>query len=95
MSLILERIEAVDRNLSERVTITERNLQQRLDTQDRTLRDIQAQTRATNGRVTALEKARERAQGVMTAFAWLPVVLSSLLTAGLTVLVTALSGGIH
>lgn len=93
--LLREQISSLEMNLNRRLDTTERNVKERFDRQDRELAEIKAQTKATNGRVTVLEKARERAQGVMFAFSWLPPVLASVVTAGLTVLIMALSGGIH
>lgn len=43
---------------------------------------IEEQVRATNGRVTALELARERQKGFVSAFKWAPSVVASLITAG-------------
>lgn len=56
---------------------------------------IERHVSETNGRVSALEKARERAQGVIFAYSWLPSTLSAVLGAGLTILIIALSGGLH
>lgn len=81
--------------LAEQISALERNVNRRFDAQDDELKEIKRQTRETNGRVTMLEKARARTQGAVSAYAWVPVVLSSLLAAGLTILVMALSGGIH
>lgn len=94
-TMLKEQIATLERNLNQRLDTTEQNVKERFDRQDRELAEIKAQTKATNGRVTVLEKARERAQGVMFAFSWLPPVLASVVTAGLTVLIMALSGGIH
>lgn len=84
MELVLDRIDAVERNLGGQIGSLADDL-----------REVKKQTQLTNGRVTVLEKARERAQGVMFAFSWLPLALSAILTAGLTILVMALSGSIH
>ena len=81
--------------LNEKIDTLERNLNRRLDIQDRALSDIKTQTQLTNGRVTALERARERAQGVMFAFSWLPPVITAAVTAGLTILTMALTGNLH
>jgi hypothetical protein len=72
----------------------ERSVNRRFDQQDEQLADIKAQTTRTNGRVTALESARHRAEGTIAAFRWVPAVLGALLTAGITILVMALSGTI-
>lgn len=94
-SLIIEKINMVEGNLSRRLDDQNRELSRRLDEQDRTLHDIQEQTRRTNGRVTALEAARERGMGVLAAYKWVPVVLAGALSAGLALLGTALAGGFH
>lgn len=86
---------SVNHMLNEKIDTLERNLNKRLDMQDDALRDIKKQTMATNGRVGALEQARMRAQGVMFAFSWLPPVLTAVVTAGLTVLIIAITGGLH
>lgn len=80
--------------LERQIQTLETNLNRRLDRQDRELGEIKAQTIATNGRVTDLEKARERIQGVVAAYRWVPVVLSALLTAGMTILVMVVTGAI-
>jgi hypothetical protein len=85
----------VNHMLNDKIDTLERNLNRRLDAQDRALGEIKRQTQATNGRVGALEQARMRAQGVMFAFSWLPPVLTAVVTAGLTVLIIALTGGLH
>ena len=86
---------SVNHLLNEKIDALERNLNKRLDIQDDALRDIKKQTQATNGRVGALEQARVRAQGVMYAFKWVPPILTAAVTAGLTILTLALTGGIH
>lgn len=86
---------SVNHMLNEKIDTLERNLNKRLDLQDAALREIKVQTTATNGRVGTLEQARMRAQGVMFAFSWLPPVLTAVVTAGLTVLIIAITGGIH
>jgi chromosome segregation ATPase len=94
-SLILDKLDATAESLNARLDATERALSQRLDRQDRDLDEIKKQTQRTNGRVTALERARERAQGVIFAYSWLPSTLSAVLGSGLTILVMALSGNLH
>lgn len=86
---------SINQMLNEKIDVLERNLNRRLDAQDDALREIKRQTQATNGRVGALEQARERAQGVMFAFRWVPPILTAAVTAGLTILTLALTGGIH
>lgn len=86
---------SVNHLLNEKIDTLERNLNKRLDIQDDALREIKRQTAATNGRVGALEQARIRAQGVMYAFKWVPPILTAAVTAGLTILTLALTGGIH
>jgi hypothetical protein len=93
-SLLEKQISTLEANLNRRLDATELNVGQRFDRQDKELREIKQQTQRTNGRVTVLEKARERAQGVMFAFSWLPPVLTALVTAGLTILIMALTGGL-
>jgi len=96
----------IDSLLRDQISTLERNLNSRLDRQDSAQQDFKDETRRalgrieakvdkTNGRVTVLERARERAQGVMFAFSWLPPTLAAVVTAGLTVLIMALSGGLH
>jgi hypothetical protein len=75
MDLVIQRIDAVERNLNKR-----------LDQQDDELKSIHDQTKLTNGRVTALEKARERAAGVASAYSWVLPILCALLAGGLAVL---------
>jgi hypothetical protein len=98
-SLILDRLDAVAVTLNARLDATERALGQRLDRQDTDLGEIKRQTQKTNGRVTALERARERTQGAISAIRWVPEfsrgIFLSALGAGLTILVMALSGSIH
>lgn len=94
-SLILDKLKMTEENLNRRLDESDRNTNRRLDTQDTALVEIRTQTQLTNGRVTTLEKARERTQGVISAYRWLPTALSAILGAGLTILVMALSGGIH
>lgn len=94
-SLLRDQISTLERNLNRRLDATERAVGERFDQQDKALVEIKKQTQATNGRVTVLEKARERAQGVMFAFKWAPGVLTAMVTAGLTILIMALSGGVH
>lgn len=85
----------VDAMIIDKINTLERNLERRLDEQDRQLRDIKTQTQLTNGRVTTLERARERGMGVIAAYRWIPVVIGGALSAGLALLGTALAGGIH
>jgi hypothetical protein len=94
ISLLRDQISTLEANLNKRLDITEDSVTNRFDQQDNTLKRIEAQVQKTNGRVTVLERARDRAQGVVTAFRWIPFVLGSGLTAGLTILVMALSGGL-
>lgn len=84
LSLIVSSIEALDRSLN-----------RRLDDQDRALARVEAKVDKTNGRVTVLEKARERGQGMVAAFRWVPSLIASGVTAGLTILIMAVSGGLH
>lgn len=94
-AMLRDQITTLERNLNRRLDATENAVGERFDRQDRELREIKKQTQVTNGRVTVLEKARERAQGVMFAFRWMPATLAAIVTAGLTVLIMALSGGLH
>jgi hypothetical protein len=94
-SLLRDQIATLERNLNRRLDTTERNMGERLDRQDTQLQRIEGKVDKTNGRVTVLEKARERAQGVVSAYRWLPPTLAAIVTAGMTVLIMALSGGLH
>lgn len=94
-SMLEKQITTLERNLNHRLDATEVSVNARFDRQDRDLQEIKAQTQRTNGRVTALEKARERAQGTMAAFSWLPSVLVAFVTSGLTILTMVLTGTIH
>jgi hypothetical protein len=98
----------VDREdlILDKINTLERNLNRRLDEQDAAAREFKAevngrlveiktQTTLTNGRVTALERVRERGLGVLAAYKWIPVVVGSTLAAGLALLGTALAGGFH
>ena len=91
---VTQRMDSYEATTGRRFDDQNREFGRRLDRQDRTLEDIQEQTRKTNGRVTTLEKARERAQGALFAYAWVPAALTAVLTAGLTILIMALSGGL-
>lgn len=81
--------------LNDKIDQLGEHLNQRLDQQDKALADIRRQTRETNGRVTALERARERAQGAVAAYRWIGVMFGGLVSAGATILVLAASGGLH
>ena len=94
-SLLEKQISTLETNLNKRLDITESNVRERFDRQDKELREIKQQTQRTNGRVTNLEKARERAQGVLFAFKWIPWLMSVLITTGVTILILALTGGIR
>lgn len=94
-SMLEKQITALERSLTQRLDATDRNVKERFDRQDEELVAIKSQTMRTNGRVTALERARDRAEGVIFAFSWVPVVVASILTSGLTILVMALSGSIR
>lgn len=94
-SLLKDQITTLEQNLNRRLDATEKAVNSRFDNQDNTLKRIENQVSVTNGRVTILEKARERAQGVMAAYRWVPLVLSALMTAGVTILVMAVSGALH
>ena len=90
----LETEPTVSSLLVDKIDSVEKNLNARLDKQDKELDLIKTQTQKTNGRVTVLEKARERTAGAVGAFRWMPPALMALLTAGTTILIMALSGGI-
>jgi hypothetical protein len=94
-AMLEKQITTLEINLNRRLDATEESVKQRFDQQDNTLRRIENQVEKTNGRVTVLEKARERAQGVVSAYSWVPAMLTAVLTAGLTILVMALSGSIQ
>jgi hypothetical protein len=94
-SLLRDQIKTLEANLNRRLDDTERNLNRRLDKQDADLSEIRKQTKETNGRVTKLEKARERAQGMVFAVRWIPGFLTAGFSAGLTVLIMAISGNLH
>lgn len=81
--------------LNDKIDTLASSLNQRLDAQDAALRDIKQQTQQTNGRVTVLEKARERGLGFVMAFKWLPPILAAGVTAGLGILTLAIMGQIH
>lgn len=81
--------------LNDKIDTLEKNLNRRLDAQDSVMKDIQTQTRTTNGRVTALERGRERAQGMIAAYRWVGVMFGGLVSAGATILVLAATGGLH
>lgn len=98
--LIIDRIDAVEKQVNHRIEDLNANVTLRLDQQDKTLKSIETQTTATNGRVTdhdkrlnVIELARERAQGVVLAYRWVPAFVLAFLTAGLTVLVSIVVGG--
>ncbi|HET6869114.1 MAG TPA: hypothetical protein VFH80_24600 [Solirubrobacteraceae bacterium] len=93
--LLMQRIEAVEDNLTERLHDQSRAFGSRLDGLEHTLRDIQKQTRLTNGRVNTLENDKARGQGMISAFRWLPPLLTAIVTAGLTVMIWAITGGVH
>lgn len=93
--MLEKQITTLEANLNRRLDATETSVNRRFDQQDRALAAIQAQTTATNGRVTALERARERGIGVVFAFKWAPPVLTAMVTAGLTILMMALTGAIR
>lgn len=94
-SLLREQIKTLETNLNRRLDETNESVARRFDQQDKALVRIEGKVDKTNGRVTVLEKARERAQGVMFAFKWVPPLLAAAVTAGLTILTLALSGQIH
>ena len=94
-SLLEKQITALERSLNQRLDTTEKNVSERFDRQDRELREIKEQTLKTNGRVTVLERARERGLGMVTAFRWIPAVIAAGLSSGLTLLGMALAGAFH
>lgn len=81
--------------LNDKIDTLASTLSQRLDSQDAALKEIKQQTQATNGRVTVLERARERGLGVVMAFKWVPPILAAAVTAGLTILTLAITGQIQ
>lgn len=81
--------------LRDQINQLERSLNRRLDQQDRQLQDIKQQTTLTNSRVTKLENVRSHAEGVVSAFRWLPTVLAGGLSTGLTIVLMALTGNLH
>jgi hypothetical protein len=95
LALLEKQISTLERNLNGRLDTTERNLNGRLDRQDKALEEIKTQTTKTNGRVSVLERARERGLGVVMAFKWVPPILAAAVTAGLTILTLAITGQIH
>lgn len=92
---LLQQIGSLETSVNRRLDDMRDDLNRRLDSQDRELREIKKQTTATNGRVTVLEKARSRAEGMVSAFRWIPTVLAASLSTGLTILLMALTGNIH
>lgn len=94
-SLLERQITSLEQNLHHRLNATERNVGDRLSQQDKTLERIEQKVDRTNGRVTVLEKARERGLGAASTLKWIPFVLGCLLTGGTGVLLTALLGGFH
>lgn len=93
--LLIQKIDSVEHNLTGRLHDQGVEFNRRLDAQDRALQDIQKQTRLTNGRVTSLEKDKARGQGMISAFRWVPPVITAMVTAGLTILTMTLTGGLH
>lgn len=71
------------------------NFTRRMDEQDKTLARVEAKVDKTNGRVTILERARERGQGMVAAFRWVPWLLGSAVSAGMTILIMAVTGSIR
>jgi hypothetical protein len=94
-TLLREQITTLEKNLNRRLDETNDSVNRRFDAQDRALNRIELKVDRTNGRVTALETARERAKGIVFAFKWVPPVMTAAVTAGLTILTLALTGGIH
>jgi guanylate kinase len=94
LSLLAEQIKTLEKNLNRRLDDTERNMGKRLDKQDETLESIETQTKLTNGRVTMLEKARERTQGALAAYSWVQPAALMLLSVGITILIMVLTGAI-
>ena len=85
-SLILDQIKTLGETLSARIDANAAETNRRFDELDSKADRIEVQTTRTNGRVTALERARTHTQGMIHAYAWLGPTLSACLGAGLVVI---------
>lgn len=74
--------------IRDQIALVNDNLSRRLTDQDRQLREIRQD-------VAQLRGARERAQGAMAAWKWLPPVVTALVGGGVGSLVIVLVGGAH
>lgn len=93
--LILDKINALERNLTRRLDEQDAESREFKAEVYGRLRDIKTETSATNGRVTALERARERGVGAIASYRWVPFVIGPALATGLSLLAVALEGGFH
>lgn len=98
-SLILDKITSVETNLNRRLDDQDKAASDFKRQVERDLGAIKKQTSETNGRVTKLERAREVGQAKLAAFHWVPDLLDKIITAalggGVTILLLAVTGGIH
>lgn len=93
--LLNTRIDDLQTSINTRINDAERNIGKRLDAQDVALGRVEAKVDKTNGRVTTLERGRERAQGMIAAYRWVAPLFAGAVSAGGTILVLAVTGGLH
>lgn len=98
-SLILDKITSVDTNINRRLDDQDKAAGEFKRQVERDLTAIKRQTAETNGRVTKLENARAVGQAKLAAFHWIPDLFDKVLTAalggGVTILLLAVTGGLH
>lgn len=92
-TLLEKQVSTLEANLNLRLDMTERSVTSRFDQQDKELAAIREQTTKTNGRVTVLERARDRSAGIVAAYSWLPPIIAAIIGAGLAALITTTVGG--
>ena len=83
----------------DKINSVEKHLSARMDDLGKSMNELKAQASdrvdKLESRVSVLERAREHTRGMIGAFKWVPQIATTLLGAGVTILIMSLSGNIH